>query len=295
MKKLILCSVATGLIFSTMLSTQALGVIAISPTNYCSYSVEDATNVQRILTGTIKSNDYYLSKYDLNGDGFLSINDATLIQKDCASIVNLTNIYNGEGNNIAKSAISYYESNCYSDKFVYSEESVFSDTDTEGVCYLRDAQGNAYIDNTSFVVMSILGITYDKSPYVSNKGSNTVWTPSDLLYSMGIGNLVKYAGVFDEINTYMNNYGYSDEMGKMFANYIKNNYEVVYDVTSDDTFSTSNLRPGDIIILNDEGIKMAVVADETSGYFIVKDGNPTIMYKDCMENKDLIYCICRIS
>lgn len=295
MKKLILCSVATGLIFSTALSTQVSAVTTASPTNYCNYSIEDATNTQKILAGIIEDNDYYLSKYDLNGSGSLSIDDATLIQKDCAGIANLTNSYKGEGNNIAKSAISYYESSYYRDKFIYNEESVFSDTDTEGVCHLRDAEGNAYIDNTSFVIMSILGITYDKSPYASNKSANTVWTPSDLLYSMGIGNLVKYAGVFDEINAYINQYGYSDEIGKMLANYIKNNYEVVYDATGNETFTTSDLRPGDIMILNDEGIKMAIVADETSGYFIVKDGNPAILYKDCMENKDLIYCICRIS
>lgn len=295
MKKLILCSVVTSLIFSTMLSTQVSAVTTASPTNYCNYSIEDATNTQRILAGIIEDNDYYLSKYDLNRSGSLSIDDATLIQKDCAGLVNLTNSYNGEGNNIAKSAISYYESSCCSDKFIYNEESVFSDTNTEGVCHLRDAEGNAYIDNTSFVIMSILGITYDKSPYASNKNANAVWTPSDLLYSIGIGNLVKYAGVFDEINNYINQYGYSDEIGKMLANYIKNNYEVVYDAMGNEAFTTSDLRPGDIMILNDEGIKMAVVADETSGYFIVKDGNPAILYKDCMENKDLIYCICRIS
>lgn len=91
--KKLLAGVLVGILASTMmLSTISVSAKSVEYTeeyNSYNYGIMDTTNVQKIIIGMIECTDYYMDIYDVNFDGRLTVDDATLIQKHCAGFFDI--------------------------------------------------------------------------------------------------------------------------------------------------------------------------------------------------------------
>lgn len=91
-KRLLVGTLAGILASTAMLSTISVSAQAVEhteETNSYNYGIMDATNVQKIIIGMIECTDYYKEIYDVNFDGRLTVDDATLIQKHCAGFFDI--------------------------------------------------------------------------------------------------------------------------------------------------------------------------------------------------------------
>lgn len=298
MKKIIACLMSFALLIGlTSITTMAEegsiiegDVVKVSPdsTNYYKYSVSDATNVQKIVADLMDNNTYYFVNYDVDGNGHLTVEDATLIQKHCADLELVSNPIDttNNGNSVSKVAASYYNSK---DSFRYFEHNIFSENE-EGSCIVRDNVGNCLIDTISYTGFSMLGINYENSPYAKHTGAYASWNP------------------LEEINDYdLSNWNYSDLAYKLYfayetnpdgimteiKDYFKSNTKVVYEYGND--FIKSSLRPGDLVFFgNDSEVShMGIISENIDWYFEAIDSDSVLSYSRVEDSSSSIVLVCR--
>lgn len=231
-----------------------------------------------------------------------------------------TGLNNGYyGNRAALTAATYLLARSLNqDTFVYSQSGPFTSSSdkTKKTRVIRDENGAAEIDCSTFVGLAVRGIPYEKSPYALHKGVDAEWNPSTELSSMydnGVWAHIlldkQFEGIYNDIGIE----GYSSirtaaDLGEYFYKY---GY-VIFDEKVEGAFteskannliSSSQLRPGDIIFWSKTDANqikrfrsishVAIVSENPHFYIEVTTGSIVVQYESVVDYYNEVSLICR--
>lgn len=225
-----------------------------------------------------------------------------------------TGLNNGYyGSRAAKVAATYHLARTLeTETFVYDQTGgVFTNT-TSSNKRLRDENGHARIDCSTFVSLVLRGIPYENSPFVSHKGANATWDPSQELEDI-YGTEVwvhkwldkQPEGIYSNIGIS----GYSSirlaaDLGEYFYKY---GY-VIFDARTDGepTENLKNqLRPGDLLFWSNPSASdtqkkrfrsishVAIMSENQFRFIEVTSDTRTVLYGKFEKKYEHISLICR--
>lgn len=225
-----------------------------------------------------------------------------------------TGLNNGYyGNRAAQVAVTYHLARALGQEtFTYDQSGGVFSNSSSLTKTIRDEDGLARIDCSTFVGLVLRGIPYENSPFATHKGAKATWNPSEELADMyGDGVWVhkwldkQPEGIYSNLGIS----GYSSirnaaDLGEYFYKY---GY-VIFDARVDGSPTASlkdKLRPGDLLFWSKPSATdtqkkrfrsishVAIVSENYSHYFEVTTGNSVVLYQKFEEKYENISLICR--
>jgi hypothetical protein len=216
-------------------------------------------------------------------------------------------------------AASYYFARATGlDSFVYSNASLFSDddgyNDADGAAdrWVRNADGKARMDCSTYMGLALRGIPYEKSPFATHTEPMDKWIPSEELPDM-YGTEGWEFRLLDkqpyDVYSGIGINGYSTiRFAADFAEFFYKYGYVVYDSQVDGSPTTdlvNLLEPGDLLFWSDlsEGdgraasfrgvTHIGMVAQNTSKYYEVVNTSNVVNYDNFSDDYSKLVLICR--